>query len=586
MPMRVPLFVLLLLHFLPMDTVGQKVQLRWQYVDNNQVTNEFFDNKMAALQGVQQKLHNDREMGYLAASVDSVSLGDSIVNVSYFRGAPYRWAKLNMDNVPMALLTEAGIAANDWQNVALSPKRLNALFERLLGHCENNGYPFAQVRLAQIAMQQEGMKATLVLDRGRLMRIDSVLVNGDVDIAPDFLMNYIGIHHGDAYNESLLMQLSKKLANLSFVQEERPWEVDFTIGKNKLHLYLKEKKANQLNGLIGLQPNTVETGKFMLTADALLSLKNALAMGEDISATYQNLQYKSPRFHISAGIPYLMGTNFGVEGYFDLFKKDTTFYRTTFDLGAKYLLNASDYVKISYQNYSNRLITADTLYVIENKALPDNVDVKTNGAVAEFYIDKTDYRLSPRSGWQAKCSGAALVRNVRVNDAIVNISDGSGYDYADLYDTVNNGRYQYKVNAAVAWYIKAAKGLVLKLAYSGGYIYSHSLFHNELYQIGGFKLLRGFDEQSIYANQYHVATAELRLLLGRDSYFCLFGDNAMITTNYSTSKHTDYPVSLGAGITLDNKSGVFNIALGLGKFSGEPFQFSQVKIHFGYAAYF
>jgi len=43
---------------------------------------------------------------------------------------------------------------------------------------------------------------------------------------------------------------------------------------------------------------------------------------------------------------------------------------------------------------------------------------------------------------------------------------------------------------------------------------------------------------------------------------------------------------LGVGLRLDNKTGVFNIALGIGKHYQGQFQFWNGRIHFGYAAYF
>jgi hypothetical protein len=380
--------------------------------------------------------------------------------------------------------------------------------------------------------------------------------------------------------------LSKRLSELPFLQMNKPWRMDFTIEKNTLFLYLKEKKSNQLNGLIGLQPNTVQTGKFLLTADVLLGLKNALGYGETIAGTYQNLQYKSPRFHFEVGLPYLFGTPIGFDGSFDLFKKDTTFYRTTFEGGLKYQFNASDFFKIGYQAYSNHLITADTNYVIANKKLPDNMDISTNGAIATFNVDHTDYRLNPQKGWQVQVSGSALIRNVKKNDEITGISDGSGYDYSQLYDSVNSEKYQYRFVASANYYLSPLKNFVILVSYHGGYISGHNLFLNELYQLGGFKLLRGFDEQSIYASLYHVGTLELRFLLSRNSYFYLFNDDAIIHADYSGTSRQDNPVSFGGGITLENKKGIFNVGIGLGKTSGNDFSFKQARIQFGYTAYF
>jgi len=547
---------------------------------------QWYNNPMEANDALRQLIPELRENGYLAAAVDTFLLTDSSMEASVYQGTLYQWAKLSFDSIPVALLNQMNIKLRDWEQVTVSPRRLAALSEQVLVYCENNGYPFASTYLREIQDSGDGLTAQFVLDRGDVKRIDSIAIESDVEISRKYLQNYIGIHQGDLYNESQVRLLTKRLLELPFLQPTLPWKMDFTVLKNTLYLYLKEKKSNQLNGLIGLQPNNVETGKFLLTADVLLSLKNALGYGETMAGTYQNLQYKSPRFHLEAGLPYLFGSPVGFDGSFDLFKKDTTFVRTTFEGGLKYQLSASDFFKVGYQSYSNRLINVDTNYVIANKKLPDNVDVSSHGATGSFYLDHTDYVLSPRKGWQIRFTGAGLIRKVKPNDAITGISDGSGFDYTKLYDSANAEKIQYRFVGTAAYYISPLKNLVVKVEYNGGYISGDDLFKNELFQLGGFKLLRGFDEQSIYASQYNIGTLEVRFLLGRNSYFYLFTDASAVEARYNGAARKDNPVSVGGGITLENKSGIFNVALGMGKTSGTDFQFKQTKIHFGYSAYF
>jgi hypothetical protein len=43
-------------------------------------------------------------------------------------------------------------------------------------------------------------------------------------------------------------------------------------------------------------------------------------------------------------------------------------------------------------------------------------------------------------------------------------------------------------------------------------------FRNELFQIGGNRLLRGFDEESQFVSQYLVPSVEYRYLIGQNSY--------------------------------------------------------------------
>lgn len=591
------LYFLLALLFCAQYVAGQGVRLSLMPVDaegytvfsfnrKNIATEQQFNSMPEAFEYLRKLIPEMQEEGFLAASIDSLVQGDTLVKAWIFRGASYKWARLSLQQLPKALLNDIGLHQRDWENKVISPARFAALSEKLLTYCENNGYPFAATALDHMVTAEGGIHADLVLERGSLIRIDTLIIDGDVEVSRDFLQSYLGIHQGDVYNESQLRLISKKLKELPFLQEANPWKMDFTIAENKLKLYIRERKANQLNGLIGLQPNTVETGKFMLTADVQVGLKNALGYGETIALTYLNMQYKSPRFHVDLALPYLFGTPFGLEGSFDLFKKDTTFVRVSFEGGIRYQLNASDYVKLSYQSFSNRIVNADVQYVQLNKRLPDNLDIGTRGAGVEFLMDRTDYKLNPRKGWQARVGASGLLRNVKKNDAIVSISDGSGFNYEGLYDTLNQDKYQYRFTASAGYYIPLGKSLVLKVGYSGGYLSGSRLFLNELYQIGGFKLLRGFDEQSIYANQYHVGTLELRVLLGGNSYFYIFNDDAYVLTQYGEIDRNDAPVSLGTGITLENKSGIFNVAVGLGKHSSEPFQFRQTKIHFGYIAYF
>src|SRR5690606_26709455 len=186
--------------------------------------------------------------------------------------------------------------------------------------CDNHGYPFARLWMDSVRIEGKGIRAQLVLDPGAAVRINEVRIHSEMDIAPAFLYNHLGIHPGDLYNESVLRNIDKRLRELPFLKSAQPWKMEFALDKNTLNLYLEAQKSNQLDGLIGLQPNTEETGKFLLTADIQLALQNALGYGETLNAQYENLQYKSPRFSFQVIAPYLGGTPFGLEGNFDLYK--------------------------------------------------------------------------------------------------------------------------------------------------------------------------------------------------------------------------------------------------------------------------
>jgi outer membrane protein assembly factor BamA len=527
------------------------------------------------------------EKGYLESSVDSLSIKESQYDAFIFLGPQYRWARLDLDSLPQGVMLQAGIKKEEWADRIINSKQVSRLAERLLDWSDNNGYPFARAWLQRLEIDNEGrLSAIMMYDRGAIQKIDSIDIRGDVKVSRGFILNYLDLVQGEPYNEKKLRSISNRLRELPFINSSTTWAFEFSLSSNKLILDIKEKKANQINALVGLLPNNNETGNFLLTVDALFAFQNILGHGESITLSYQNLQYKSPRLKSALIYPYLFNTRFGVDGQFELYKKDTTFRRTSLQLGLRYQMSATDFVRVYYENQSNRLITVDTSFVKLNKRLPDNIDVAANGGGFELSLNRTDYRLNPRKGWEAGMRVSALLRQVRKSDAITALSDGSGFDYNKLYDTLIKRSNQYFVNGNFTWYFPLAKKLVLKTEYDGGYVNGQNLFRNELYQIGGFHLLRGFDEQSIFASQYHIISLETRLLLDQNSYVYLFSDNGYVESNFNGLSRDDIYNGIGAGTTLQTKSGLFSISYAVGRNSNSPFQFRQSRIHFGYVSFF
>ena len=123
------------------------------------------------------------------------------------------------------------------------------------------------------------------------------------------------------------------------------------------------------------------------------------------------------------------------------------------------------------------------------------------------------------------------------------------------------------------------KRSVLKLAVTSGWLFTSSpISQNEQYRIGGNRLLRGFDEESLFATRYAVGTLEYRLLIGRNSYLYAFGDVGYIENKTRTTQTKDTPIGFGAGITFETNVGLFGVTLALGQQRGNPVDFRNVKI--------
>lgn len=553
--------------------------------DTASIQTKNFNDTLAFYQEVQSILRNLQNEGHLVASVDStVKYGDTL-KVYIYKGSVYRFAQLNLKSLPLGLLQAMNISEATFHNQVIASPKINALMQQILSHAENNGYPFATIGFQKVSLNEQGhLQADLVYDAKQKINIDSIEIRGDVTVDRKFLLRYLDLKQGQVYNEQAISRISKRIKELNFVQEASPWMVEFSILGTKLIINLGEKKSNQINALVGFQPSNTLTRRFQWTADVQLALVNGLGFGESFAASYKNLQINSPQFEVSTVFPFIQGSKFGLDAKFEFFRRDSLFNRTSFEAGLRYQLGERDFVRLSYLTLTNRVPSPDTAYVRMRKQLGDNADVSSNGFGLGVNIDRTDYQYNPRKGWSLSLQTSALQRSIKSNEAVLSIT--GGYDYQQLYDSANQQNQQLKLTSEMHYFLPIARALSVVISYQAAYLSGGHLFQNELFQIGGFKSLRGFDERSVYANHYHLGTLALKSILSQRSYFEIFTDVSKIFTKYSVTDIQRTAWSVGTGLSLENNTGVFNIVLALGKFSNQEFEFRNAKIHFGYITYF
>jgi len=177
---------------------------------------------------------------------------------------------------------------------------------------------------------------------------------------------------------------------------------------------------------------------------------------------------------------------------------------------------------------------------------------------------------------------------MKKNNQVTGIKDPGdpGFNFESLYDTVKLKTYQLRIRTTLARYFPVGKRSTVKTALNGGFLQSGNIFRNELFQIGGFKLLRGFDEESQYLSQFAIATLEYHYLVGQNSFFYVLADGGW-GKNKSRNTNLDYTyLGTGVGFAFEIKAGIFNLAWAIGKRSDTEFNLRQSKIHVGFVNYF
>lgn len=548
---------------------------------------ENFGNRQMCTDYVNQLPQKLQDQGYTAVSIDSLHFDSTFAIAYLFLGEHYQLAYVNIAATDEKMMSQLGWNERLYFNKPLNITQLQQLQQRVLGYLEDNGHPFAKVQLDSVFYRDNKFYANLMIDKGPLYKIDSIRIYGKVKISKNFLQRYLDIPNGSPYQKSKLQKISTRLKELPFLEEEQGWDMTMLGNGSVLNLYLKPKKASQINVLVGLLPSNqqVENNKLLVTGEANINLKNALGNGETIGLNWQQLQVKSPRLNLLFQQPFVFKSPFGFNIAFDLLKKDSSYINVNFVLGVQYTLSASQTGRVFFQSFRTNLLDLDTNAIKANKALPNEIDETINNLGIDYQLYKTNYRFNPRRGNELLLLLTAGTRTIRKNNSIVKLNDPN-FSYESLYDTVKLNSYQFKIKVDAAHFFPVGKSSTVKLGANVGWLQSPSIYRNELFQIGGYKLLRGFDEESIYASQYVVSTLEYRFLIGMNSYFFGFTDGGWTAakTNYS-STHNFY-IGAGLGMAFETSAGLFNISFAAGKRDDQKFDLKQSKIHLGYVTFF
>jgi outer membrane protein assembly factor BamA len=533
-----------------------------------------------------------RSKGYVTASLDSVQYDSAFAKVVLFTGDIYQWAEINASQVDISILDAIGWREKSFSGKPMDFSQVQLWQDRILNYLENNGHPFAKVYLDSLQIDAEKVWAKLKVNKGPLYKIDSIRVLGNAKISGEYLQHYLDIKNGSIFSKEKLLRISKRMRELTYLEEQQPSRLIWLGSGSILEMYLKQKRSSQVNVLVGFLPNTdqLSSKKILITGEANINLKNAFGAGETIGLNWQQLQVKSPRLNILYQRPYLFNSPVGLDFSFDMFRKDSTFLNVNLQLGAQYILNIHQAGKLFIQRFQTIVNGVNTNFILQNRKLPDEADVSSLNLGLDYEFNNTNYRLNPTSGNEFHIVTSAGSKKLKKNSQVLELKDPGdpAFDFDKLYDTMKLKTYQFRVSATAAKYFPVGRQSksTVKTAVNAGFFQSGNIFRNELFQIGGYKLLRGFDEESQYLSQYAIATLEYRLLLDQNSFFYVLADGGWGRNNSQNMKVSYTYFGTGIGLAFDVKAGIFNLAWAVGKRNDTELNLRQSKIHIGFVSYF
>ncbi len=570
-------------------------QMKWlpdsasAFVINKLLTNENARlDSMQCIQKVNQVIHKLAEQSYLTASVSNIKFSDSVCTIAIHLGNAYKWIKLSGGNVPEEILSASGWRQNLFYNQLFNHQVYVQKIAQIISYLEQNGYPFAQVKLDSVQVINDGISALLNLDKGDLVKFDTIEIIGDASIKSWYVAKYLGIKKEGLYNEQLLKRIDARLSQLPFLQITRSSLIYFVGTTAKPVVYLTNKKSSSIDGIIGFAPGSDNNkDKLLITGEANLKLQNLYGTGKAFDLAFRSFLNGSQELKTRITWPYIARSNVGVDYELNLLKFDSTFLDVKQDIGLQYRFVGIDYIKVFYSIQNTSLLNVDTNTIKVTKALPQSNDLTVNLYGLNAKVVRYDYYLNPRKGFGFDVSAAVgskqIIRNPTV-DAIKFVQpDGS---LKSVYDTIKLSSTQYRLLFKGDVFIPLSQRSTIRLEGNLGHVQSPVLFFSELFRLGGIRTLKGFDEQAIFASSYGILNTEIRYLLQQNSHVMIFWNGAWYQNLTRNPIIEDTPYGFGAGLNFETGAGIFSLYYAVGKQFNNNLEFNKAKIHFGFVNYF
>ncbi len=541
--------------FFPILFFGQQVNFLEIYKNLELFKAEKINSKRVR-ELVNNILLSEIESGYFTCNVDSINLKNQKLKIYLQTGnlISLNSIKVNLPNSLSLKLRENFNSDKTYFNANDFSEKI----KKWIILMNNNGFPFAEFEFEKSEIINSKINLICNLISGPLVKIDSIINPEITKKELQLVYKFTDIRNGDLFELNKIYKISENIKNTGFIEEIRPPAYEFIDNKASIYTYFKPQSKNSINGLVGIQPGENETVQF--TGNVALNFQNALSYGEVLKFNWRRMFNSSQNLIAELSYPFLFNTNFEVQGGLDMIKKDSSF----FNFNSKLIINYK-----SNSNFSNGFLFTNNNSTNLLKDDYSSTSVNSFGFVTNF--EKLDNLFNPRKGFKIKSEIA--------------------YGWKETYaiDTVTNNTLKspnFNGNLSFSSYLSLLKRTTFKIKLSGSTIQNNILYENELTRIGGYKTIRGFDEESIWVSSFVLGNFEFRYLIDEKSNVFLFSDFAWTESKTNNFLMVDYFQSFGFGTNISMPNGLLTLIYGMGRKIDNPFLIKTGKIHLGFTSYF
>ena len=493
------------------------------------------------------------KMGFLNNRLDTVLKKDSIYSAFFTLGNSTKTIRIYYDNNLITKELLAPISQHvkeDFFEVELN--LVSNILTSIASFYEKKGDAFAEVYLTNISVENNFLRSQLIIKKSNIRTIDKVVIKGEADFPKTFVKHYFNINNSTIFSRKKLLNISNQIKALPFVDQAKPSEVLFTKDSTFLYIYVKKKKSNKFDGLLGFS-STETNNSIQFNGYLDLALNNIFKGGESITLNWKNNGNNRQFFNFNIETPYIFNSSITPSIGLNIYKQDSTFINTKTTIDLNYAINYRNKVGISYISESSTNLLDNPITNLDNYASNLYGIIYNYTILTDNFLYPTKFNLNLNA-----YNGIRKATELRNNQTRFNV---------DVQYIVN-------LNLKNSIFIRSSNGILI----------SDNFLTNELFRIGGVNSIRGFNEESIFASFYTIANIEFRYATNRLSYLYTISDVGFIQNELENINQKIY--SLGLGYTFNTNFGQLSLSYALGKLDNLPFNFNDSRFHLKIISFF
>ena len=497
----------------------------------------------------------------------------AVVDLVIDEGPPTYFRKININYPDSSDKTEIVESFNYLEGRVFDKAEFEEVVTNLLQYFENNGYPFANVKISSINFIKDTLEeeyyADVFVNINKDLKgvIDRIEIKGNDKTNDNVIIRELRIKQGELYSQREIDELPKKLNRLRFFEPVNPPQFYFgSDNKGTLLIEVKEKQTNNFDGIVGYIPPDKSDEQGYVTGLVNVSLRNIFGSGRAAAIRWRKLDRYSQELELKYLEPWFLGYPFNIGVGFNQRKQDTTYVQLKFEGAIEFL--ATETISASLQFGSESIIpsenTSNVFTAYNSSSLLAGLSLK---------IDTRDDPYAPTEG--IFFFNTYTYSRKKINGPVQFVTP-------DLETNINLQR----ILLGLDFFYSFLSRQVVALKLNGRELQGSFFEISDLFRLGGTNSLRGYREDQFLGSRVFWTNLEYRLLLARRTYTYLFFDTGYYLidedADRNIAKQEEFKIGYGLGLNVETALGVIGVSFALAK--GDSF--SDGKIHFGLVSEF